>query len=758
MNLRLRLAIEWIVIGLIATALVLTLLYRNSASAFDNLFFDELQSASQPKADDNILLVTIDEASLAKLGRWPWPREYHAKILEKLQASSPRSILLDVILSEESDASSDARLANAMRGISPVFIPLHFSSPGSEGRNYDAVFPIEQFRSSARAIGHVNVDFDDDGVVRRTSLCFKPDEKGSIWPHIVEQLYRTTDRKTPSKAYSSTPCNEPLMLRFSPRSSFAEISYSELLEGNVPTSFIKGRDVFIGATAAGMGDNFPTPNADGGLLPGIEIMANVLASLRTGNFIKPLSFAMSAVLTLVPMWLLLIGFLRWRPRAVLIASLTLVAVILAGSALLLGANIWFAPGAALLGILFVYPLWGWRRLQAMSDFFGHELGALKQENEIANMPTAKLQGTDLVGRQSAALAEAIDHIRDLRRFVSDALDDLPDPMFVTDLAGKVTLTNDEFDVRFGKETMGKSLDQFLDSFVASSYRPAVDRYLALRKDGDSDAEASSDSFVRFETLGAQTYVMRQAPINSDQDELRGQIHYLADISALANAQEEREQVLQLLSHDMRAPQSAIIAALSGKLDEGARDRIERNARRTMQLAQDFVDMARMEDSEFVGEDVLLADLIRDVADGLWPLAKEKGVQINIIDNCDAGFVLAEPDSLSRAFVNLFDNALKYSPEKSEILVRIDREEIAVPILKVTICDAGAGISEEILPRLFSRFATTGEMLGRSKGMGLGLSFVAAVAKRHGGTVMGQNSKSGGACFTLSFPEAVEPAA
>jgi hypothetical protein len=137
----------------------------------------------------------------------------------------------------------------------------------------------------------------------------------------------------------------------------------------------------------------------------------------------------------------------------------------------------------------------------------------------------------------------------------------------------------------------------------------------------------------------------------------GHIHYLTDISELAKAEAEREEALQLLSHDMRAPQSAIIAMLPALPDAQTRSRIERHARRTIQLAQDFVDIARMGETHFDGVDILFGDLVKDVADSLWPLAQERQVRIRVQDDTDGGFIFGEPDGLSRAVSNLFDKWL-----------------------------------------------------------------------------------------------------
>lgn len=203
---------------------------------------------------------------------------------------------------------------------------------------------------------------------------------------------------------------------------------------------------------------------------------------------------------------------------------------------------------------------------------------------------------------------------------------------------------------------------------------------------------------------------------------------------------------------MRAPQSTIIAILDGEIDAEAKKRIERNARRTMQLAQDFVEIARMGETDFVGEEVLLADLVREVADSLWPLANERGIKFIFGDSSNSAFVIAEPDRLFRAFCNLIDNAIKFSPDNETIAIVVARQ--ATDII-VTVTDNGRGIAADILPQLFTRFVSGGEHKGRVTGTGLGLTFVQAVIERHGGSASAANNSGIGATFAVTLPDAPE---
>ncbi|HMU23224.1 MAG TPA: CHASE2 domain-containing protein, partial [Sphingorhabdus sp.] len=110
MNLRRRLLIEWALIALFGTLAVILATHWRGTSAFDNLVYDQLSSISRPKPDEKILLINIDEASLARIGKWPWNRNIHAQLIDKLASAGPRTILLDVLMSEASLAADDRAL------------------------------------------------------------------------------------------------------------------------------------------------------------------------------------------------------------------------------------------------------------------------------------------------------------------------------------------------------------------------------------------------------------------------------------------------------------------------------------------------------------------------------------------------------------------------------------------------------------------------------------------------------------------------
>lgn len=411
---------------------------------------------------------------------------------------------------------------------------------------------------------------------------------------------------------------------------------------------------------------------------------------------------------------------------------------LAGSIGGLFAGVWVPPGPALLGLVLIYPLWGWRRLQATSDFMAQELGQLGSE---APLPIATGQPVyaDVVTSQADQLHGAINQLRDLRRFVSDTLTGLPDPALVSDTNGRIVLTNAAAIAAFGSDVTEQDAGAVLARIAKPECRAALAAYLA----------APGTDHVEFTTLDGRSFVLRRAPIVTASAEHRGQIDYLTDITAIADARQQREAMLQLLSHDMRAPQAAILALVADGSPDLDRARIARHARHTLTLADNFVDLARMQEQAFDPEPVIAADLASEAADSVWAIANQRGVRIDVVDASDCAFVLGERESLFRAMVNLIDNAVKYSPDRGVVTVTIQPDD--ADRLAISVADTGKGIDPVILPQLFQRFASAHDGAVGVKGIGLGLNYVAAVVARHGGEIVGGNAATGGAVFTLTLP-------
>lgn len=234
------------------------------------------------------------------------------------------------------------------------------------------------------------------------------------------------------------------------------------------------------------------------------------------------------------------------------------------------------------------------------------------------------------------------------------------------------------------------------------------------------------------------------------------------------ARHQRAQTLQFLSHDLRAPQSAILAllqsdAMRGQPQVGAvlRGQLSAQVETTLRLAHGFADQLRAEGADYALEDVELGLLLEQVRERALPLARPRRVALTCIAPGDGeGFwVRADPALLDRALFNLVDNAIKYGREGGACVLEVawagaGRARRA----RLTVSDDGPGIAPEDLPRLFGRYQRLASGQAAAQGQGLGLFFVKTVVGRLGGSVGCESQPGRGTRFTIELPEAPDEGA
>src|SRR5690606_19662662 len=243
---------------------------------------------------------------------------------------------------------------------------------------------------------------------------------------------------------------------------------------------------------------------------------------------------------------------------------------------------------------------------------------------------------------------------------------------------------------------------------------------------------------RARSASGRSFEIRVAPRRSAQGDPLGWVVRTTDITTLWEAQRQREDMLEFLSHDMRSPQTSILALLTDtdgkRIDPQVAGRIESHARRTIALAEGFVQLARAESLPYEAEPVDVADMLVDALDQLWPRIAAKDLKAELAGEDATLFVAGERSLLTRAVVNLIDNAVYHSPPGARLRCSIEViEEQGVPMATCTIADEGPGIAPDHLAVLFERFRQAPGK-GRGNGVGLGLAQVHTVAVRHGGWV------------------------
>lgn len=419
-------------IALALCAVALTLALSGVLARIDHLVFDFGQKIGDRLPSDNIVLVAIDEDSLARIGRWPWSRDLHARALKAICAADPAAVGFDIAFSEPgADPVADAALARAVDDCGRIVLPLVIETASVGGQVLETP-PLPELVSAATGLGRVGVRLDDDGIARSVDL--HEGVGAANWSLFAAELLRVAQQQPRQQSFNPSAVvsggahellrqDERRIAYAGPPGSIPRISFAQILDGRMPPETFAGKIVLVGVTAVGLGDFLPTPvSAKAQPMPGVEVQGNILLSLQEDRLSRPLPRWASALCCAVLALLPLLWLPRLMPLAGLFASAFWIFLLVAVGAMLPGwFQVFFAPTGAIVAGLLAFPLWSWHRLEAARRHLDQELRQLGAHTGMngSSSPDA-LQRMGLEER-IAAVQAAQRRLQDLETQRNDAL-------------------------------------------------------------------------------------------------------------------------------------------------------------------------------------------------------------------------------------------------------------------------------------------------------------------------------------------------
>ncbi len=222
----------------------------------------------------------------------------------------------------------------------------------------------------------------------------------------------------------------------------------------------------------------------------------------------------------------------------------------------------------------------------------------------------------------------------------------------------------------------------------------------------------------------------------------------------------KDEFLMALSHELRTPLSAILGwarvlssgGLTAERTSDAIESIQRNALAEARLVDSLLDMTRIRSGKLKLdlERIDLASPVEAAVDMFRPDAEEKNLQLETVLPSSPVPFIGDPTRLQQIVWNLVSNAVKFTPRRGRIEVRLDSSDSEA---RIRVTDTGEGIPSELLPRVFERFTQADTVDTREYGgLGLGLAIVRELVQAHGGTVVAESAGPGqGAVFTVRLP-------
>ena len=311
--------VSWL-LAVIVAALIVSSYQLNLFDRFELLTLDyRFNLRPVQRGYPDIVFIDMAEDSINVIGRWPWPRKWHAALIKILSPYEPRAIAFDVVFSEPQDEIDDASLEESARQSGVVYMPSVYDIETDRNQALykgDGVIkihePLERFRGVLKGSGHINAVPDLDGILRRAPAVIKLGDKMtyqlgvkvaadllgagggdiSFDPAAHRIRFKRADRERPE----TIPLDNKnrLIINWLGRwgrdfnhYSYIDVikSYASIQEGRKPLidlNVFKGKICIIGLTASGLIDIKPIPIESA--YPAVGTNAMIISSMFTGNF------------------------------------------------------------------------------------------------------------------------------------------------------------------------------------------------------------------------------------------------------------------------------------------------------------------------------------------------------------------------------------------------------------------------------------------------------------------------------------------
>jgi two-component system phosphate regulon sensor histidine kinase PhoR len=341
----------------------------------------------------------------------------------------------------------------------------------------------------------------------------------------------------------------------------------------------------------------------------------------------------------------------------------------------------------------------------------------------------------MVSQMSNLFAE----ITQQKNFYERVLESINHAIAILTDAGEFVFLNHNYRLLFGNISPGLNYtDSVGNSFVSKQIQMAV--------------ENKRETNIEVEINGKMFYsCIKILPENSEI------LHLLYDITSIKQIESIKKDLVANVSHELRTPLTAIKGYIETLEEELSADQlkyvdtIKKNTERIITIVDDLLNLMSLEDvsSKLFISEVDLKQLVEQIIPTFEQKLKAKGLKLESIIEDNLPIIKADAFRLEQVFINLIDNAIKYS-DKGTIRVHLLKED--EDTIKIIVEDEGIGIPVQHQERIFERFYTVDKSRSRkSGGTGLGLAIVKHIILLHDGHIRVESREGGGTKFIIHLP-------
>jgi two-component system phosphate regulon sensor histidine kinase PhoR len=362
---------------------------------------------------------------------------------------------------------------------------------------------------------------------------------------------------------------------------------------------------------------------------------------------------------------------------------------------------------------------------------------------------------------SLKIRDNINELRSEKEKFDSILRCMVEGLVVIDPKGKVLLINDQ-----AKAMFGVTEEQIRDgSFVEISRSPAMHTILKEVLASDFSKAAYSK---RISLEDGRWLRVSAVGLRNGTERPSGSILVFHDITEIQRLETVRSDFVANVSHELRTPLTAIRGYVETLLQHPPADPadanqfltiIDRHSERLSRLTEDLLVLSDLESGarKMIFKPVEVRLLIQRVLEVFWDRAAKKKVNLSYSQSPGLSPILGEYDRLQQLFINLIDNAVKYSSAGGSVTITATHTDLGAPAdgaVEIAVSDTGVGIAEKDLPRLTERFYRVDKARSRELGgTGLGLAIVKHIVLAHGGELKIESVLNKGTTVRVFLPAA-----
>jgi PAS domain S-box-containing protein len=722
----------------------------------------------------HVVVVEIDENSLDRFGRWPWPRDLVARLTRSILDQGAAAVALDIMFPQED--GTDQVLADAIAG-KPVAVgyALKFAGDGSPSACPDQSLPLAvtgpsqsgeaaffhatgavgnmtAVSAAASGSGFLNAVPDRDGIVRHVPVVIECG--GRYYPSLALaalNLYRPvpamqlaidsrgTWRLRLDREVVSLEDHSELRLRF--RGAGRRLPYvsaAAVLAARPGEGLLRGRIALVGGSAAGMQN--PVVTSLDPIFPDVEVHATAIDNLlHRDSFYRP-GDARFWELALALLAGIISTVLLARPRFLwgALATLALLVGVSAGCALVMSSSgMLFSPLPAVAALACNLP--------ALTLL--HYL----QEKNRADQAQQQLVSTRQQSREELQASEF--RYRRLVENVNDAI-------VMDDVEGRLVFANRRFHEWFGLEE-GDAPSIVLEHYVAPEWRAEVRAHHDRRMQG----EPSPDRF-EFEGIrrdGSHIWIEALVTTVEEGGRIVGSQAALRDTTERKRLEAQYLQAQKMetvgrlaggVAHDfnnlltvINGYSGMLLARLqaTSEFRQGLEE-IQKAGERAADLTMKLLSFSR---KQVARPKPLNLNLIINEAKKMFERVIGEDIELIAHLSPDLGMATADPGQVHQVLMNLVVNARDAMPHGGKLTVETRNfTDAETSSIYLGVSDTGTGMTEEVKQHLFEPFFTTKD---EGKGTGLGLATVYGIVHQNGGRIEVTSTLSRGTSFHIYFP-------